>query len=238
MTSLSIVIPLYNKAPVISNTLNLVEKKCNDLNLNFEIIIVENESTDSSLLEAQNWVNSSKSNTKLLNSKKGLGYALKKGIFEAKNDFIMSIPADYCFGESELDYFQLNKEKLPRYVLGSRALPDSYAPTSYFRRFITFGFNTVKKLIINLKMKDTQGTFIIENKLGKELAKESISTEFFITTEFVFRAIKKDILIHEIPIQNKIIDNNKTTVYFVRDSFEMFLNIIRLRKLEGKLKNR
>ena len=64
-------------------------------------------------------------------------------------------------------------------------------------------------------MNDTQGTFIIENKLGKELAKESISNEFFITTEFVFRAIKKGISIHEIPIQNKIIETNKTTVYFV-----------------------
>ena len=95
----------------------------------------------------------------------------------------------------------------------------------------------LKILILNLRIKDTQGTFIIKNQLANDLAKNSISTQFFITTEFIFRALKKGVVIKEIPIKNKEDKTNKTTVYYFSDSFEMFFNLIKLRKLEGRLKN-
>ena len=46
MSSLSIVIPLYNKGDQIKNTLQSIDKKCKELNLIYEILIIENESTD------------------------------------------------------------------------------------------------------------------------------------------------------------------------------------------------
>jgi hypothetical protein len=80
------------------------------------------------------------------------------------------------------------------------------------------------------------GTFIIETNLAKKLSSESFSEQFFITTEFIFRAIKEGIEIDEIPIINKIDENNQTTVRYFYDSYDAFVDIIKLRKLEGKLK--
>ena len=42
--------------------------------------------------------------------------------------------------------------------------------------------------------------------------------------------------IDEIPIINKIDENNQTTVRYFYDSYDAFVDIIKLRKLEGKLK--
>ena len=53
MKSLSIIVPLYNKNQ-IQHTLISINKKCNDLKLNYEIIVVENESTDKSLAKQKN----------------------------------------------------------------------------------------------------------------------------------------------------------------------------------------
>lgn len=237
MSDLSIIVPLYNKEAQIQYTLESIDNKCRELNLKYEILIVENQSSDKSLFKAKEWMDKNNSPVCLYNTEKGLGNAVKLGIINSKFEYITIIPADYTFGESELEYFSKNYLSLEDYVVGSRALKESYAPTSIHRKIITFGFNMLKILILNLRIKDTQGTFIIKNQLANELAKNSISTQFFITTEFIFRALKKGVVIKEIPIKNKEDKTNKTTVYYFSDSFEMFFNLIKLRKLEGRLKS-
>ncbi len=237
MSDLSIIVPLYNKEAQIQYTLESIDNKCKELNLKYEILIVENQSSDKSLFKAKEWMDKNNSPANLYKTEKGLGNAVKLGIINSKFEYITIIPADYTFGESELEYFSKNYFSLEDYIVGSRALKESYAPTSIHRKLITSGFNLLKILILNLRIKDTQGTFIIKNQLANDLAKNSISTQFFITTEFIFRALKKGVVIKEIPIKNKEDKTNKTTVYYFSDSFEMFFNLIKLRKLEGRLKS-
>tara|TARA_B100001540_G_scaffold317112_1_gene349046 strand:- start:65 stop:772 length:708 start_codon:yes stop_codon:yes gene_type:complete len=235
MTTLSIIVPLYNKEAGISKTLDLIVKKCRDKNINHEIIVIENESTDNSYSVTENYIRNTE-NISLHSSKKGLGNALKKGISIASCDFIAFIPADFTFGESELEYFSSKNFTLSNYTIGSRAHKDSFSESSFDRKIITFGFNFLKKIILNLNIKDTMGTFIIETKLAKKLSSESFSEQFFITTEFIYRAIKENIEINEIPIINKVDENNQTTVRYFYDSYDAFIDLMKLRKLEGKLK--
>ena len=42
--------------------------------------------------------------------------------------------------------------------------------------------------------------------------------------------------INEIPIINKVDENNQTTVNYFYDSYDAFIDLMKLRKLEGKLK--
>ena len=235
MKTLSIIIPLYNKQAVITKTLDSIVEKCLDENINYEVIIVENESTDNSFSITQKYIANLK-NTSLIQSKKGLGNAIKKGISIATYDYVAFIPADFTFGESELKYFNSKNTVLSDYSIGSRAHKDSFSESSFDRKIITTGFNFLKKTILNLNIKDTMGTFIIETNLAKKLSSESFSEQFFITTEFIFRAIKEGIEIEEIPIINKIDENNQTTVRYFYDSYDAFIDILKLRKLEGKLK--
>ena len=150
--------------------------------------------------------------------------------------YVAFIPADFTFGESELKYFNSKNTVLGDYSIGSRAHKNSFSESSFDRKIITTGFNFLKKTILNLNIKDTMGTFIIETNLAKKLSSESFSEQFFITTEFIFRAIKEGIEIDEIPIINKIDENNQTTVRYFYDSYDAFVDILKLRKLEGKLK--
>ena len=121
MKTLSIIIPLYNKEKGISNTLNLIETKCSEMKISYEILIIENESTDNSFDIANNYVKN-KDNISLFRSNKGLGNALKEGVAIAKNDYVAFIPADFTFGKSELEYFSRENSQLSEYIIGSRAL--------------------------------------------------------------------------------------------------------------------
>lgn len=235
MKTLSIIIPLYNKEKGISNTLNLIETKCSEMKISYEILIIENESTDNSFDIANNYVKN-KNNISLFRSNKGLGNALKEGVAIAKNDYVAFIPADFTFGKSELEYFSRENSQLSEYIIGSRALEDSFSESSFDRKIITVGFNLLKKIILNLNIKDSMGTFIIETNLAKRLCAESFADQFFITTELIFRAMKEGIQIKEIPIINRVDDTNQTTVRYFYDSFDAFIDLLKLRKLEGRLK--
>ena len=235
MKTLSIIIPLYNKEKGISNTLNLIETKCSEMKISYEILIIENESTDSSFDIANNYVKN-KDNISLFQSNKGLGNALKEGVAIAKNDYVAFIPADFTFGKSELEYFSRENSQLSEYIIGSRALEDSFSESSFDRKIITVGFNLLKKIILNLNIKDSMGTFIIETNLAKRLCAESFADQFFITTELIFRAMKEGIQIKEIPIINRVDDTNQTTVRYFYDSFDAFIDLLKLKKLEGRLK--
>ena len=56
MKNLSIIVPLYNKENVICKTLDLIVKKCNQESINYEILIVENESTDNSYQKTKKYI--------------------------------------------------------------------------------------------------------------------------------------------------------------------------------------
>ena len=235
MKTLSIIVPLYNKEKGISNTLNLIETKCSEMKISYEILIIENESTDNSYDIANNHVKN-KDNISLFQSNKGLGNALKEGVAIAKNDYVAFIPADFTFGKSELEYFSRENSQLSEYIIGSRALEGSFSESSFDRKIITVGFNLLKKIILNLNIKDSMGTFIIETNLAKRLCAESFADQFFITTELIFRAMKEGVQIKEIPIINRVDDTNQTTVRYFYDSFDAFIDLLKLRKLEGRLK--
>ena len=48
--------------------------------------------------------------------------------------------------------------------------------------------------------------------------------------------MKEGIQIKEIPIINRVDDTNQTTVRYFYDSFDAFIDLLKLRKLEGRLK--
>ena len=66
--SLTVLIPLYNKEQLIKLALSQTIKLVRDLD--YEIIVIENESTDNSKQEVENYIAKSNDNIKLISTKK------------------------------------------------------------------------------------------------------------------------------------------------------------------------
>ena len=115
-------IPLYNKSPVLEQTINQLEKIENK-----KVFFIENGSTDDSLEKCKKLIEDKK-DFKILISKKGFGNALSKGLSEIQNTqsgILVITGADLPFGFSDINYL---KEKLNfkfEVCIGSKAHKDS-----------------------------------------------------------------------------------------------------------------
>ncbi|KAA5824048.1 glycosyltransferase family 2 protein [Algibacter amylolyticus] len=87
----SVVIPLYNKADYIEATLNSV---LNQNYKNFEIVIVNDGSTDTSLMKAKTVLKQFKETTFIEQENKGLSASRNKGISVSKGAIIALLDAD------------------------------------------------------------------------------------------------------------------------------------------------
>tara|TARA_E500000178_G_C16958501_1_gene724860 strand:+ start:713 stop:1426 length:714 start_codon:yes stop_codon:yes gene_type:complete len=90
----SIVIPIYNESENIINLLNEIFDNIASEN-NFEIILIDDYSSDNSIQLIQKYMNNQK-NIILLTNKKNMGqsFSLVKGIKNSKNDIIVTLDGD------------------------------------------------------------------------------------------------------------------------------------------------
>ncbi len=229
--SISVLVPLYNKEQLIQNTIKQVSTLLE--NCDYEILVIENGSTDNSKAKLLEVISENKNiNIEMLESNKGLGNALKKGIRNARKDFVIAVPADFTTGTAEINYF-LENEKFS-YVIGSRSISNINSP-GILRKLLSFTLRVLNKLLLNIKVKDTQFSFIIETKIAKDLEKSCQSSGFYITAELIYFALKNKIEIIEIPVQIKENKKNQTTINFLSDSFDVFFDIIKIYLKNGRL---
>jgi glycosyltransferase involved in cell wall biosynthesis len=229
--SLTVLIPLYNKENLIQVAIEETLKLVN--NIDYEIIVIENESTDNSKYIVEKIIQNSEKNIRLITSKKGLGNATKAGIEKATKDFLTVIPADFSSGTSEVEFFKHNTQH--DYVITSRLHSESKAPVDINRKIISRVYNIFKKIILNLNYSDTQFSYIIKSDIAKSISTKCTSSGFFITTELAYFALKEGVLIKEIPVTIHEQENNKSTVKIFRDSFDMLIAMLKLYIREGRL---
>ena len=97
---ISFIIPCHNEEKNINNTLTELFKAIKVLKLkSYEIIIVDDLSTDQTIKKAKKFSKKNKFKVIIIKNKKNLGYggAVKEGIKKSKKKFIMWLPGDDGF---------------------------------------------------------------------------------------------------------------------------------------------
>lgn len=225
---LSIVIGLYNKEKDIVNTINRIFH--NIISPKVQLIIIDNESQDNSynLVKAlkkklirQNF------ELILLQSKKGLGIAIREGLKFVKCEYIYILPADLGAGFSELEYLTKNKIKYFEFLLGSKSHKDSKMNRRISRKLYSKLLNILQRSILKIKHNDTQGSMLFSKRIIEN--EQLISKNFLITTEIVLLAKIKNFQIIEVPLF-EIEQFSKSTVKPIRDGTKMIFDLFILRK--------
>lgn len=226
---LSIIIPAFNEADRIPDTLRKINTYLTKQDFSSEIIVVENGSTDGTY----NIVNDMQGEIcclKVLHEdQRGKGWAVRQGMHKASGDYRFICDADLSMPIEEVANFMPPAELSAPIAIGSREASGAvrYNEPQY-RHLIGRIFNWLVRLIVLPGLDDTQCGF----KLFREDAAKAIFPQLTIfgwtfDVEALFIARKLGYKIVEVPIH--WYHHPHSTVRVLRDSIRMSLDLLKIR---------
>ena len=224
---ISILIPAYNAEDFINETILKIVNRMTELQIsNYEVIIVENGSTDQTKEIVEKLA---KENIKLIaysQPKADLGNAMKKAIEESNGAFSIYLPADLSYS---LDFINesLKLKETFDVIYGSKMLKDSNVNIRKSRKFLSNSFSFLVKMHFRFKVKDTQGVKAFKTNLFKKYL-SIFPNGFLWDLGFVYVAKKKEYKWIEIPC-NVVDLHTSSSVRIIRTTLRMLFGLKKFR---------
>jgi|MDTC01.3.fsa_nt_gb dolichyl-phosphate beta-glucosyltransferase len=234
----SIVIPLYNEEVRLDYCFKIIEKFLkNKGKLFFEIIFVNDGSTDQSKNKILKFIKKNKkkffsTKIKLISYTKnmGKGYALKRGIFSSKADWIVTCDLDMSVLPEQ--YLIWKRKKLIKDIncayIASRIHGKSKVKSKFLRRRLGGIFRLILFLMFNIRILDTQCGFKVYHKnYIKNVFKRMKIKRYAHDVEIMLILKSIGIRIVELPVKWTHHPDSKINV--IIDSLKMILDLFILR---------
>jgi len=225
---LSIIIPAHNEANRLPDTLEQVFNFLENQSFSSEVIVVENGSSDKTLELAQRFAEQHQ-NLHVIQSERGKGVAVKRGMLEAKGDYRFMCDADLSMPVTEITKFVppiLNNFDV---AIASREAKGAvrYNEPPY-RHIGGRAINFLIQLFILPRLNDTQCGFkCFSAKATEDIFNLQTLGGWSFDIELLFIARRHNYTIQEIPIHWT--HHPDTKVSAVRDAIRMIQDIFRIR---------
>lgn len=224
---LSIVIPVFNEENRIKNTLLNIQDYIMHRNINAEIIISNDGSTDKTHLIIEERQKTMK-NLSLIGTikNKGKGAAVKNGIQRASGEYILMTDADHSTPIEELDRFipLMNEFDI---IIGSRYLKDSHVKIKQPLTRVLIGRigNALIQLFLINNIKDTQCGFkLFKHATAKNVFALQKVHRWGFDMEIIAIAQSLDYKIKEIPVS--WFDSPESRFRPLKDCLYTFLELL------------
>lgn len=219
---LALVLPVQNQAEIISFVVNQIVKILTKAKINFQLVMVENGSTDETLAVLKKMAKKN-SRIKVITSLLGYGRAVIAGLNAANGKYLGYMPSDgQCDATVLPKVFAAAQKKSVDLVKVYRTSRESR-----LRKYVSKVFNLLANLCFNLKVKDINAspTVFAAVKLKQLKLK---SPDSFLDTELLIKARGFNWNIVRIPMKNFHRSGGKSTVK-PTIIFEFLRNMIKWR---------
>lgn len=229
---ISIVIAAYNEEKRISPSLFKVKEYLTTQDMDYEIIVVDDGSTDQTCKVVRD-LTTDIPHLKVISYEmnRGKGYALRKGVLASKGELVLLTDADLSTPIEELSkLLPLISENECDIAIGSRALALSeiIKKQPWWRENMGKLFNKIVRILVLDDFNDTQCGFkIFSGGIARALFHEAKIDRFAYDVEILARAKKRGYRILEAPI--RWINSPESKVNPFRDSLQMFFDLLRIR---------
>jgi glycosyltransferase involved in cell wall biosynthesis len=183
---LTLLIPAYKEEANIYGTITEIIKSQDTLDYPYEILVVVDGSPDRTAEEARRVVSD---HVHVLEYKKnqGKGYALKYGVAHAKGEIITFVDAGGDFNPVQFDRcVKLMDAFDADLVIGSKWHPASRVVTPPLRRVYSWGFHMLVKLLLGLRVTDTQtGLKFIRREVARDIMPRLLVKQYAFDVELL-----------------------------------------------------
>ncbi len=238
---LSVVIPAYNEEDRILGTLEDVESYLSSRDYESEIIVVDDGSKDGTYKIVEDFKIKSRVPINILKNgiNRGKGYSVKRGMLNSKGEYALFMDADNSTEIIEIEKCWEFFKQSYDVIIGSRSLPESniLIEQPWYRRLMGRIFNLFVQLVAIKGFPDTQCGFkVFKRKTIEPIFKRQTIDRWGFDAEILFIAKKLGFKIGQIPVAWR--DSSKSHINPLKDSFNMFMELlsIRIKDLMGKYK--
>jgi dolichyl-phosphate beta-glucosyltransferase len=226
----SIIIPCYNEERRILPSLNSLYAFLENHFKYFEIIVVDDGSTDQTWKMITGFTSNPRVKTLRLMKNIGKGYAVKQGMLVARGEYRFFMDADlpYALGSltKAMENFHSHSCDM---VIGARDLPESgnRSGMGLIRNFGGKIFSNIVNNLLKLGIKDTQCGFKGFRKgAAMGLFSKSRLNGYAFDVEILILAKQMGLKIRKIPVI--LIKRNHSKIHLIPDSLKMFFDLLRL----------
>jgi dolichyl-phosphate beta-glucosyltransferase len=240
--SLSVVIPAYNEEERLPLTLKKVYDYLSKQSMSFEMIVVDDGSSDRTAAIAEQFFASRGEGRVIKNDiNHGKGFSVRRGVLQSQGQYILFSDADLSTPIEEIEKLsQRIADGRCDIAIASRAQRESDVriAQAWYRKLMGQIFNIFVQLVAVPGIRDTQCGFKYFRRVA---ALHSFSqqrlTGFGFDVEILYIARKAGYLIQEVPVA--WINSPNSRVHIVTDSVRMFFDLgrIRLNDLMGRYNN-
>jgi len=228
---LSVVIPAYNEAARIGDTVSGVVSYLADRWKRWELLVVDDGSEDATAEVVRRLFPEEKRIRVIVNSANtGKGYAVRTGMLAAAGELILFSDADLSAPIEELEKLFLSLGEGCDISIGSRALRRELIMVrqSAARELAGLAFNVALRYITGLTFRDTQCGFKL---FRREAARRVFSAQqiwtFGFDAEILYLAKKYRFQTVEVPVRWAHSEGSK--VHVLRDGITMVLDLLKIR---------
>ena len=197
LPAVTVVIPVHNEADYLPEALPELFKEMDLVKAAVTVVVAENGSSDATadlVRKAQETF----ANLELLElATPDYGAAMREGFMQATTEWVALFDIDYFSGEFLSD--ALNLSESADIVLASKRADGADDRRGLTRRFATWTFNQILKVVLASQVSDTHGMKLVRSDVVQKIAPQVISTTDLFDTELVVRAERAGYRIAELP---------------------------------------
>jgi glycosyltransferase involved in cell wall biosynthesis len=225
---LSVVMPAHNESGFLDQTLKVLVGALRDRGLAFEVVVVENGSTDSTLADARRFEDDDEAVVVLTRPVADYGEAMRAGLLASRGDVVVVFDVDY-FDPGFVDVVlpRLAAPDGPAIIVGSKRAPGTRDARPWPRRAITAGFSTVLRVGFGLSVSDTHGMKGMRRATVEPIAHRCRNGTDLFDTELILRADRAGLEVDEVPVTVEERRPSRTPI--ARRVARTMLGLVRLR---------
>jgi hypothetical protein len=198
----TVVLPAHNEADLLEESVREVVDGLRTRGLSFEVVVVENGSTDDTAAIARRLAGEVAELRCLSLGQADYGKALRAGLLSAEGEVVVNFDVDWCdLGFLDRAVPMVAAEGGPAVVVGSKRTEGSADTRSRARRLVTAGFSGLLRYGFRLSVSDTHGVKALRRAVVVPLAERCRFGQDLFDTELVLRAERAGLGSAEIPVQ-------------------------------------
>ena len=231
--SISVVIPCFNEEKRLFETLHRIDNYFTNKGVDFEVIVVDDGSIDSTVKSIKAISNEIKNLSLYVNPHNmGKGYSIGLGISKSKYEYILFTDADMSTPIEEFDKFLARINDGKKIIIGSRKMAGAnvIVKQPVIREFMGKAFTRLSNLILGTNFSDfTCGFKCFETSVAKEIFSKSRINRWSFDSEILYLTKKLNYDVVEVPVTWH--DDRATKVNLKKDILGSFTELIKIRMI-------